>query len=202
MAKWFSRTKPSEGVCPTHLIVGLGNPGPEYLHTRHNIGFLVIDFLAASQKITLKTRKHQALYGLGTLEGLPVLLVKPMTYMNRSGEAVAALARQHHITPSNILVISDDIALELGKIRLRAKGSAGGHNGHRSIIQSLKTEQYPRLRIGIGKPNGEEVADFVLSDFSYHEKTLVDQTIQLAADASRVFLKEGVDQAMNLINQR
>lgn len=201
MARWFSKVKTFQSIHPTHLIVGLGNPGPEYIHTRHNIGFLVIDHLAADQKISLKIRKHQALYGLGTIGDHSVLIVKPMTYMNRSGEAIAALARQYQITPSNILVISDDLSLQLGKIRLRAKGSAGGHNGHKSIIQSLKTELYPRLRIGIGKPDGEDVADFVLSDFAYHERQLVHEIIQSAIQACKLFLRDGVDLAMNSINK-
>ena len=200
MAKWFSRSKTGVGSTPTHMIVGLGNPGPEYTSTRHNIGFRVIDLLASDQNISLKTRKHQALYGLGIIEDQSIVLVKPMTYMNKSGEAVAALLRQYGIPPENMLVIADDLALDLGRIRLRAKGSAGGHNGHKSIIQSLKTEHYPRLRIGIGKPGSEEVSDYVLSDFSYREKPVIEQVVQSAAEASKLFLKEGVERAMGKVN--
>ena len=145
----FFRHQPQ--VEPAWLIVGLGNPGPEYRGTRHNLGFELIDRLAELHKIKLDKSKHRARFGLGAIDGHPVALVKPMTYVNLSGQAVAPLMRDFRLKPERVLVVADETDLHLGRIRLKPKGSAGGHNGHKSLIASLQTTEYPRLRIGIGR---------------------------------------------------
>lgn len=184
---------------PTHLIVGLGNPGPEYARTRHNIGFEVIDLLADESKIRVRETGCRALFGIGTIEGVSVALVKPMTFMNLSGEAVACLAIRWGISPERILVIADDLDLPVGAFRMRPGGGAGGHNGHRSIIAKLGTNAYPRIRIGIGKGDDETISH-VLSRFSPAERQDIDPAIQRAADAARLWLTDGVDRAMSKYN--
>lgn len=199
MLGWVFRRKPKEVLPPPEwLIVGLGNPGPEYKGTRHNIGFDVVDRLAASSKIRLETRKHRAVYGQGLLDGKSIVLVKPMTYMNFSGQAVTAISRHFSISPEKILVVADDLDLPIGKLRLRAEGSAGGHNGHKSIIQALGTQGYPRLKFGIGK-SGETV-DHVLSPFDPDERLLVQEAIERACQAIGLVLASSIDDAMAKFN--
>ncbi|MCC7103050.1 MAG: aminoacyl-tRNA hydrolase [Fimbriimonadaceae bacterium] len=193
------RRKPKEVLDPpVWLIAGLGNPGVEYAGTRHNVGFEVIDRLASAHKCKLDVRKHRAVYGLGHIEGVSVVLVKPMTYMNLSGLALAEITRHYGLKPDHVLVVADDLDLSLGRIRLRPEGGAGGHNGHKSIIQSLGTQAYPRLRIGIGK--AAETIDHVLSRFSPEERTTVNEAIEKAVRSIKTTLDRGVDAAMAEFN--
>lgn len=183
------------------LIVGLGNPGPRYDWTRHNLGFLVVDALASKVGADVSKGEHHALTGRATAEGQRFLLAKPLTYMNRSGEAVQSLAGYYQIDPSDILIIYDDLALEPGQIRLRPKGSAAGHNGLRSIIRSLGTDHFPRLRMGIGGvPPGWAGADYVLARFASHQHPAVNEFADRAAAASYVWLTQGLEAAMQQFN--
>lgn len=163
---------------PDWIIVGLGNPGPEYRRTRHNIGFDIIDAIADEHRISLRERKHKSVFGSGEIEHHHVILAKPMTYMNRSGQAVATLAKAFGVPPSRVLVIADDLDMELGKVRVRQRGSSGGHNGHKSIIDSLGTTEYPRIKIGIGR--GGETVEHVLSRFEPDETEIVEEAIETA----------------------
>lgn len=182
------------------ILLGLGNPGPRYLSTRHNIGFRVVDQLSRELKIPLYKVGHHSYYGQGQAHGRDVVLAKPMTYMNRSGLAALALCRHFGVLPENLLVIYDDLELPPGKIRLRGKGGSGGHNGMGSIIYHLATEEFPRLRIGIGRPEAMEVADYVLSPFSPAEEEIMADTVTTACSAVSLFLQEGIEAAMNRFN--
>lgn len=185
----------------TRLVVGLGNPGRDYEHTRHNIGFEAIDALAERHKIALNKRDHKALSGDGLVGDTRVYLMKPLTFMNLSGQSVASFLRQRTIDPSQILVIVDDIALPLGKLRLRPSGSAGGHNGLKSIISNLGSDSFPRLRLGVGQPPRPDVQiDYVLGKFSKSEQKVVDETITSAIVACELWLERPIDQAMNVVN--
>ena len=183
------------------LIAGLGNPGTEYLETRHNVGFMVLDRLA--QRVPKKN--FEAVHGCsshylkGIYAGRPLFLQKPETYMNSSGEAVASLMRREEIGPESLLVIYDDMDLEVGKLRIRRKGSCGGHNGIRSIIEQTGTEGFARIRIGIGHRKGNG-ADYVLSPFEDDEKEIVNRVLDAAADAVILILRRGIGQAMNEYN--
>jgi PTH1 family peptidyl-tRNA hydrolase len=182
------------------LIVGLGNPGREYQETRHNVGFRVVELLGQRHGIDLKKHRHQAAYGEGRIAGQAVLLAKPLTFMNLSGLAVAALARYHNVTPAHVLVLCDDVNLPLGRLRLRASGTAGGHNGLKSIIGSLGTADFPRLRIGVGTPDGGAMVDHVLGRFNRAEGEAIAAALDFAADAVELFLREGIEVAMNRYN--
>lgn len=184
-------------------IVGLGNPGPNYARTRHNLGFLVVEALAERARIPLDRVECDALVGRGEVAGVAVLLAKPRTFMNRSGDAVVCLISSYALQPADVLVVVDDLALPLGVIRLRRRGRAGGHNGLKSIIEALGTTDFPRLRLGI-KPERpiEDTVAFVLSEFDEHERPLVDAVIARAIEAITVFLREGVDGAMSRFNSR
>ncbi|HRF58629.1 MAG TPA: aminoacyl-tRNA hydrolase [Fimbriimonadaceae bacterium] len=186
---------------PSHMIVGLGNPGPEYAGTRHNVGFDVVEALARDAGRKIETRKHKAVFGLAEIDGIPLLLVRPLTFMNLSGQAVAALAREHRIPPDKILVVADDLDLDVGRVRLKPKGGAGGHNGHRSIIQSLGTTEYPRLRIGIGK-GSDPTIEHVLSRFKPEEREAIHEAIAVAVEACRRWLTEGVERTASWVNVR
>jgi PTH1 family peptidyl-tRNA hydrolase len=181
------------------LIVGLGNPGAEYERTRHNLGFMLIDLLAHEAGAQVKRKDCRALVGRAELEGKISLLVKPQTYMNLSGESVACLlAKQDSKSASqNLIVISDDLALPFGAIRLRPRGSAGGHNGLKSIIAAVKTDEFIRLRIGIQPehPIGD-TKNFVLDEFSRSERTELDKILERSAEALRAVLRDGIDKAM------
>jgi PTH1 family peptidyl-tRNA hydrolase len=181
------------------IIAGLGNPGKEYGGTRHNIGFDVIDILSKRYKIPVKTKRDRAFMGEGTIQGEQVILLKPITYMNLSGEAVAQAARRYKVDVSEVLVICDDVNLPLGRLRIRVKGSAGGHNGLKSIIGSLRSDEFPRVRVGIGSASGDMV-DHVLSRFHSQERQAVHDCTQRAADAVECALAEGMDAAMNKFN--
>jgi len=187
---------------PQWLLVFLGNPGGRYDGTRHNVGFAAADCLAGAEGISVKRLKFHALTAAGVIAGVPVLLMKPQTYMNLSGEAVKPAADFYKIPPENILVVGDDISLAPGKLRIRRHGSAGGHNGLKSIISHLGTEAFPRLKIGVGGPPHPDydVADWVLGKFRSEEKVRVEQAIRQAAAAVKTILCEGVDAAMNAFN--
>lgn len=184
-------------------IVGLGNPGRDYARTRHNLGFLVVDALVERARISLDQVECNALVGRGEVAGVAVLLAKPRTFMNRSGDAVACLVSTYALEPADVLVVVDDLALPLGTIRLRRRGRAGGHNGLKSIIAALGTTDFPRLRLGI-KPECpiEDTVAFVLSEFEEHERPVVEAMIARAVEAITVFLREGVDAAMSRFNSR
>lgn len=186
------------------LIVGLGNPGREYRNTRHNIGFDVIDKLAEAEGIDVLEKKHKAIIGKGCVAGQKCVLAKPVTYMNLSGESVRALADYYKIdTSSELIVISDDISLDVGQIRVRKKGSAGGHNGLKSIIAHLGHDGFMRVKMGVGeKPRGWELADDVLGHFSGPERELMDDACERAAEAIRMMAAGETDAAMNRFNTR
>ena len=184
------------------LVVGLGNPGPKYDWTRHNMGFLVIDELAEREKIPVQKLKFKALTNTVVIGDRSVLLMKPTTYMNLSGGAVGEAARFYKIPPERILVISDDVALPQGKLRIRRSGSAGGHNGLKDIIAHLGGDGFPRIKVGVGgKPHPDsDMADWVLGKFTGQDKKTMEEAIQRAADAVEELLKNGVDQAMSKFN--
>lgn len=182
------------------LIVGLGNPGAEYAGTRHNVGFEVIAELAKRHSITVAKRDFKAVFGDGTIAGERVLLARPMTYMNLSGEAVAAILRFYKIEVEDLIVILDDVALPVGQLRLRYKGSAGGQNGLKNVIQHLGTEEIARIRIGVGGAQPGGLVGHVLSKFRKEEQETIQIAYQVAADAVECALKEGFDNAMNRYN--
>jgi len=183
------------------LIAGLGNPGSEFNQTRHNIGFEVIEQLAGVLDISLDQTKFNALFGKGKYQGEDVILLKPLTYMNASGEAIAPLMRFFKIDISDLLVVYDDLDLAVGKMRLRLKGSAGGHNGMKSIIHHLGSQEFKRVRVGIGRPEGRQtVVDFVLKPFSKDERPLVEETVERAAEACKMAIVEPFENVMNQFN--
>ncbi len=184
-----------------YIIIGLGNPETKYVGTRHNMGFDVVDRLAYQHNIAMDTVKHKATLGKGVIGGQKVLLAKPLTYMNLSGESVRALVDFYKVTPADIIVAYDDIALDLGRIRVREKGSAGGHNGMKSIIQHLGTQEFIRVRVGVGeKPARMDLADYVLSRFKSDEMPLVREGVVDAASAIELILEQGAPAAMNRYN--
>ena len=184
------------------LLVGLGNPGDQYENTRHNVGFLVADELAERHNIPVQRLKFRALTNTVTIGDRKVLLMKPVTYMNLSGEAVREAAAFYKIPPERVLVISDEVSLAPGKIRVRRSGSAGGHNGLKNIIAHLGTDQFPRIRLGVGqKPHPDyDMADWVLGKFQGEDKKAVEAAVKKAADAAECLIREGVDKAMNQYN--
>ena len=184
------------------LVVGLGNPGEKYENTRHNVGFLTVDELAERARVPVQKLKHRALTNTLEVGGVKVLLMKPVTYMNLSGEAVGEAARFYKLPPERVLVISDDVSLPLGKLRIRKGGSAGGHNGLKSIIQHLGTDQFPRIKVGVGqKPHPDyDMADWVLSKFAGEDLKTITEAIRKAADAVECLIQEGPDKAMNRFN--
>ena len=184
------------------LIVGLGNPGEKYENTRHNVGFQVADELAQRQNAPIQKLRFKALTNLLTIAGEKVLVMKPVTYMNLSGEAVRPAADFYKIPPDHVVVISDDTALPVGRLRIRKGGSAGGHNGLKSIIQHLGTEEFPRVRVGVGeKPHPDyDLADWVLGKFVGEDKKTMDQAVKRAADAVECLIQNGPDKAMNRFN--
>lgn len=184
-----------------YIIAGLGNPGGKYENTRHNVGFEVIDILADRMGICVDEKKHRALCGKGVLEGEKVILVKPQTFMNLSGESVRSAADYYKVEADHIIVVFDDISLEPGQLRIRGKGSAGGHNGIKNIIAHLGTQEFPRVKVGIGeKPRGMDLADYVLSHFSKGEKEAMEEAYKEAAAAVAVMVGQGMDEAMNRFN--
>lgn len=183
------------------LVAGLGNPGAEYRGTRHNVGFEVVEELAERHGIPMKRRAMRAVIGDGLIAGQRVILVRPMTYMNLSGEAVGAIARMHKLLPERVLVVVDDMALPLGRLRIRPQGSAGGHNGLESIERHLNTRAYPRIRIGVGAARPGRMVDHVLGRFRPEEREAVAEAIDRAADAVEAILADGLERAMNRFNR-
>jgi len=187
-----------------YIIVGLGNPKKEYENTRHNIGFDVIDKLAEQENISVLEKKHKAIIGKGYVAGQKCILAKPQTYMNLSGESVRELIDYYKVDETEeLIVISDDISLDVGQLRIRKKGSAGGHNGLKNIIAHLGHDQFMRIKMGVGeKPKGYDLADYVLGHFSKDERVVMDKAAERAADAIRMIITEDVDAAMNEYNRK
>jgi PTH1 family peptidyl-tRNA hydrolase len=187
------------------LIVGLGNPGKEYSTNRHNIGFLCVNHLARQQHISLDKKQGKARVGIGMISSTQVVLAKPQTYMNASGISVINLLGKYKLTPEDLIIIHDDLDLPLGKIRIKQGNSAGGHNGIKSIIGSLGTQDFTRIRIGISRPQigdyaEETIVDYVLGDFDCNDRKLVDETIKKVCDAVLCLLTDGLTTAMNKFN--
>lgn len=186
-----------------YAVIGLGNPGNKYSNTKHNVGFNTIDCLAEKNNVKLSKIKFKSVYGETMIDGNKVILVKPQTYMNNSGISVMEILKYTNVPIDNIIVIYDDIDIELGSLRIRKKGSAGSHNGMKSIIYHLKSEDFPRIRLGIGKPNqGQDLANYVINNFGKEDRELIDTTIERASEAVLEIIKNGVDQAMNMFNKR
>jgi len=193
-----------------NLIVGLGNPGKYYADNRHNIGFRSIDYFAKKHGISLNQRRARSQYGTGTINGSTVILAKPKTYMNLSGEAVGALVRYYKISLDNLLIIYDDLALPLGQLRIRERGSSGGHKGMKSIISDLGSQECPRIRIGIDNQANEaamqsgrvDTIDYVLGNFSAKEKPVINEVYPKVADAIYSLITDGITVAMNKYNSR
>lgn len=184
-----------------YIIAGLGNPTKTYEGTRHNIGFDMIDTIADKYNIDVTTKKHKALTGKGRIDGVPVILAKPQTYMNLSGESIRDIADFYKIPAENIIIIYDDISLEVGQLRIRKKGSAGGHNGIKNIIAHLGTQEFPRIKVGIGsKPEGWDLADYVLSKYSKAERECLRDAQQDVVGAAALMVHDDVDGAMNQYN--
>src|SRR5712691_5864882 len=183
-----------------HIVVGLGNPGPEYAGTRHNVGCMLVDRPASRHRIAVKSNLHGARFGQGVIADEPVALVKPLTFMNLSGRAVAPLVNRHTLQPGDLLVVYDDADLPLGKIRVRARGSAGGHGGLKSIIASLGSSEFPRVRIGIGRSSSGDLVEHVLARFGPQEREPIGHVIERAADAVEFMLAQGTEPAMNRFN--
>jgi PTH1 family peptidyl-tRNA hydrolase len=184
------------------LIVGLGNPGSEYRETRHNVGFMVADALVDRWRVSDQWREKFGALQIKTMVGEePVILAKPLTFMNLSGQAVAGLAGFYKIEPADVFVVTDDVALPLGRLRARREGGAGGHNGLKSIIQSLATQAFPRMRVGVGRGDDRrDLADHVLGRFDADERDTVSAAVLRAADATEMFLSDGIERVMNAFN--
>lgn len=197
--RWFQ--KHSAPNRPARLIIGLGNPGPRYAHSRHNAGFEVVDRLAAKHALSFARRRFQAKVAEGEIASLPIVLAEPQTYMNLSGEAVHKLLASYRVGLDSLLVVYDDLDLPAGKLRLRARGSAGGHHGMESIIDVLHSSDFPRLRIGIGRPDSREDVSHVLGRFSAEEEDLMGQSYERAVGAIEMWIAEGVQKAMNEYNR-
>ena len=184
-----------------YIIAGLGNPTREYEKTRHNVGFEVIDVLADRLGTTVEEKKFKGCYGRGIIGGQKVLLLKPQTFMNLSGESVREAADFYKIDPEHIIVIYDDISLEPGQLRIRRKGSAGGHNGIKNIIAHLGIQEFPRIKVGVGaKPPRMDLADYVLGRFSAEDRRVMEEAFKTAAKATQVMITDGAEAAMNQFN--
>ncbi|MBQ8848974.1 MAG: aminoacyl-tRNA hydrolase [Clostridia bacterium] len=202
--KQISKSDSSSSMPVEYIIVGLGNPGTQYANTRHNAGFIAIDALADKYSVKIDRAKYKALTADAVIGGKRVLLMKPQTFMNLSGEAVGEAARFYKIDASHIIVLSDDISLDVGKLRVRRKGSAGGHNGLRSINEHIGSEEYPRIKIGVGqKPHPNyDLADWVLSSFSSDEQKKLSEQNNTVADGIEKILLGDIDGAMQLCNKK
>ncbi len=187
-----------------YIIVGLGNPGKDYENTRHNVGFMVIDEAARKYNISVNEKKHKAIIGKGFIAGQKVILAKPQTFMNLSGESVRDIIDYYKIDETTeLIVISDDISLDVGQLRVRKKGSAGGHNGLKNIILHLGHDEFRRIRMGVGeKPSGYDLADYVLGHFPQDEKELIEESVKKAVEALEVIVTDGPDAAMNQFNKK
>lgn len=185
-----------------YLIVGLGNPGAKYEMTRHNAGFLAVDLLAVKENLNIKKLKYHALVGDAVINGKKCLVMKPQTFMNNSGEAVGEAARFYKIPPERVIVISDDFSFDVGQIRIKRKGSAGGHNGLKSIIAHLGSENFPRIKVGVGKKPSEDydIIDWVLGRFPKELEKDLKSALENTVDALPYIVNEEIDKAMNLFN--
>lgn len=181
------------------LIVGLGNPGKEYDNTRHNIGFEVVDYIAHKYNIELNRVKFKGIYGEGFIANKKVILLKPTTYMNLSGDSIREVMNFYKLAEDEVIVLYDDISLEIGRLRIREKGSAGGHNGIKSIITNLSTDIFPRIKIGVGQPKGDLVSH-VLGKFNKGEQEILKESMEASALAVEIILKEDTKEAMNKLN--
>lgn len=197
----FRRKQPPQQFEIEWVIVGLGNPGPEYAKTRHNVGFDAIEEFAAKHNIRLDRAKHKARYGLGQIEGIGVVLVKPMTFMNLSGQSIAPILREFGVKPDRLIVIADELDFPVGKVKMKPKGGSAGHNGHKSIIQALGTNEYARIRIGIHSDQRGETIDFVLSKFHPDERVDIDRAIRLTIEGIEAALSGGIERALIAINE-
>jgi len=184
------------------LIAGLGNPGNEYDGTRHNVGFMVVDALAAHFGTKIRQKKFNGLVEEVHADGTKLLLVKPQQYMNRSGHAIVTAAGYYKLASTEMLIVTDDMALDVGRIRLRAKGSSGGHKGLKDIVARLGSDDFPRLRVGIGNSGPMDSADYVLSRFSADERATIDKAVGMAVEAIRCWLRDGIDIAMTRYNAK
>ncbi|MCI5623445.1 aminoacyl-tRNA hydrolase [Anaerostipes sp. 494a] len=185
------------------VIVGLGNPGKKYENTRHNIGFAALDYIADKEGININTGKHKALVGSGYMGGEKVLLVKPQTFMNLSGESLRPIMDFYKLDPEDFLVIFDDIDLDVGRLRIRKKGSAGGHNGIKSIISHLGSMEFPRVKIGVGaKPKGYDLADYVLGHFGKEDQAILSERFEDVYDAVKLIVEDNITEAMNRHNKK
>lgn len=181
------------------LIAGLGNPGRRYAKTRHNAGFMVADEIARRYGIELKEKESFAIWK-GSVEGNDIILLEPLTFMNRSGLTVRDVIKRYAIPPENLIVIQDDIDIETGKLKIRKRGSSGGHKGVQSLIENIGTSEFIRVKIGVGREEGLPVEDYVLSKFRKDETTLIKDAIVKAADAVEIIMKDGIEKAMNRFN--
>lgn len=186
-----------------YYIVGLGNPGIQYENTRHNAGFITIDYLARKYSIDVRKIKFKSLIGQGVISGHKVMLVKPQTYMNNSGEAIREIYKYFDFDHDKLIVIYDDIDIDFGSIRIRKKGSAGTHNGMKSIIYNLEFDDFPRIKVAVGKkPSYMDLANFVLSGFSKQEAKIIEEEVKLASDAIEMILEEGIEKSMSIFNSK
>ena len=186
-----------------YYIVGLGNPGLKYENTRHNAGFITIDYLARKYDIDVRKIKFKSLIGQGVISGQKIMLVKPQTYMNNSGEALREIFNYFDFDHDKLIVIYDDLDIDFGSIRIRKKGSAGTHNGMKSIIYNLKFDDFPRIKVSVGKkPEYMDLANFVLSGFSKEEAKIIEDEVILAGDAIKMIIEEGIEKAMSIYNSK
>ncbi|WP_058990377.1 MULTISPECIES: aminoacyl-tRNA hydrolase [Anaerococcus] len=186
-----------------YYIVGLGNPGIQYENTRHNAGFISIDYLARKYSIDVRKIKFKSLIGQGVISGHKVMLVKPQTYMNNSGEAIREIYKYFDFEHDKLIVIYDDIDIDFGSIRIRKKGSAGTHNGMKSIIYNLEFDDFPRIKVAVGKkPSYMDLANFVLSGFSKNEAKILEEEIMLVGESIEMILEEGIDKTMSMYNSK
>ena len=201
MVRWLRLLRPGTRVEPVEkLIFGLGNPGRKYAHNRHNVGFQCLDRLAQAHGLSFTQRRAKASLALGKIADVRVVLARPLTYMNLSGQAVRPLFSFYKLSLEDILVIHDDLDLPLGTTRLRPEGGSGGHKGMRSIIEALGSQAFPRLRVGIGRPPGDDAVSYVLSDFTADEQITLESVYERVVAAVELFLKEGIEAAMNAYN--
>ena len=183
------------------VIFGLGNPGPEYRESRHNLGFWVVDSLSRKYKIELNSYSHQALIGKGSIGKEVVILAKPLTFVNAAGESLYQIKQSYRLNCEDIILVSDDVDLDLGTLRITSKGGDGGHKGLRSVIRRLGTNLIPRLRIGIGRPNAQvDLKEYVLSEFNAGEKKVIEAAIDRASEAIETIISQGIDKAMSKYN--
>lgn len=198
----YKRYEVFDGEIKMYVIVGLGNPGDRYAETKHNIGFITIDYLAEQHSIKMNKTKHKGIIGEGAMGGEKILLVKPQTFMNLSGQCVMDIVNFYKVPASNLIVIYDDIDLPVGKVRIRPNGSSGTHNGMRSIIYLINNQEFPRVRIGVGKqPEYMDLADYVMTKFNGEEKPLMEDAIKKSATAVEEIVKSGINIAMNKYNK-